>query len=118
MTSKDINVNGKKCDLPEKQFEFLIKYEKLYAEGIDFRYEDYRDINQKGKADYNNKKLIMLPIQKNLSMLIFKKTQMVFEAKRGVVEVGADQVGVDDPHVLRKAIAAESREGSSGHVRR
>ena len=37
--------------------------------------------------------------------------------KEIVVEVGADQKGmVGDPHVLRYAIAAESREGSPGHV--
>ena len=38
--------------------------------------------------------------------------------KIAVVEVGADQTVGGRLYVLRQAIAAESREGSSGHVLR
>ena len=47
INSKEVNVNGNKCDLPEKYFEFLRKYEKLYGKEFVSKYEDYRDINQK-----------------------------------------------------------------------
>ena len=33
------------------------------------KYDDYRDIDQKEKSDYNNKRLNMLPIYKELSKL-------------------------------------------------
>ena len=37
---KKLNVNGIICDLLEKYFEFLSKYEKLYAKEFDPKYED------------------------------------------------------------------------------
>ena len=47
INSKEVNVNGNKCDLLKKYFEFLNKYEKPYGKDFDSKYEDYRDINQK-----------------------------------------------------------------------
>ena len=78
--SKELNVNGKICDLLEKFFKFLNKYEKQYGKEFDSRYDDYRDINEKGKTDYMNKKLNKLPIHKKLSKLDSNKTQMDFDA--------------------------------------
>ena len=52
--SKDLNVNGNICDLLEKYFEFLNKYEKQYAKEFDSKYDDYRDIGQKEKEKYVN----------------------------------------------------------------
>ena len=43
-------------------------------------YNDYRDIAQKEKEKYVNKKLNMLPIHKELSKLNSNKTQMHFDA--------------------------------------
>ena len=49
--SKDLNVNGNKCDLLENYFESLNKYEKLYAKKIDSKNEDYRDTIQRKKLN-------------------------------------------------------------------
>ena len=78
--SKELNVNGNICDLLEKYFEFLNKYEKQNAEEFNSKYDDYRDINQKEKINYINKKLNMLPIHEELSKLDSKKTQKDFDA--------------------------------------
>ena len=56
------------------------KYEKQYAKEFDSKYDDYRDIHQKGKTDYINKKLNMLPIHKESSKLDSNKTQTDFDA--------------------------------------
>ena len=78
--SKELNVNGKICDILEKYFEFLNKYEKHYAKEFDSKYNDYRDIAQKEKEKYVNRKLNLLPIHKELSKLDSNKTQMDFDA--------------------------------------
>ena len=78
--SKELNVNGNICDLLEKDFKFLNKYEKEYVKEFDSKYDDYRDIDQKEKEKYVNRKLNMLPIHKELSKLDLKKTQMDFDA--------------------------------------
>ena len=78
--SKELNVNGNICDLLEKYFEFLNENEKQYAREFDSNYDDYRDINQKEKEKYVNKKLNMLPIHKQLSKLDLNKTHMDFDA--------------------------------------
>ena len=49
ISSKKLNVNGNICDLLEKNFEFLKKYEKIYAKEFESKNEVYRDINQKEK---------------------------------------------------------------------
>ena len=56
------------------------KYKKLYAKEFDLECDDYRDIIQKEKTDYINKKLKMLPIHKELSKIDLKKTQMDFDS--------------------------------------
>ena len=47
-------------EISEMYFEFLNKYEKLYAKKFDSKNDDYRDFNQKEKNDYINKKLNMI----------------------------------------------------------
>ena len=78
--SKELNVNGNICDILEKYFEFLHKYEKQYAKEFNSKFDDYRYINQKEKEKYVNKKLNMLPIHKTLSKLDSNKTQVDFDA--------------------------------------
>ena len=78
--SRKLKVNGNVCKLLEKYFEFLNKYEKLYAKEFDSKYEDYRDNNQKQKTSCSNIKLNMLPIHEALSKLNMNKTQMDFDA--------------------------------------
>ena len=78
--SKELNDNGNVCDILEKYFEFLNKHEKQYAKEFDSKYDDYRDIDQKEKEKYVNKKLNMLPIHKKLSKLDSNKTQMDYDA--------------------------------------
>ena len=46
---KELNVNVNICNLLEKYFKFLSKYEKQYGKEFDSRYGDYRDINEKEK---------------------------------------------------------------------
>ena len=78
--SKELSVNGNICDLLGKYFKILNKYEKQYGKEFDSRYDDYRDINEKEKTDYMNKKLKMLPIHQELSKLDLNQTQMDFDA--------------------------------------
>ena len=78
--SKELNVNGNICEILEKYFEFLNKYEKQHAKEFDSKYDDYRDIDQKEKEKYVDRKLNMLPIHKELSKLDSNKTQMDFDA--------------------------------------
>ena len=78
--SKELNVNGNICDLLEKYFEFLNKHEKQYVKEFDSKFDDYRDIDQKEKGKFVNRKLDMLPIHKELSKLDSNKTQMDFDA--------------------------------------
>ena len=78
--SEELNVNGNICDILEKYFGFLNKYEKQYATEFDSKYDDYRDIDQKEKTDNVNKKLNTLSIHKELSKLDSNKTQMDFDA--------------------------------------
>ena len=78
--SKELNVNGNICDLLEKCFKFLNKYEKQYGKEFDSRYDNYRDINEKETENYVNRKINMLPIHKELSKLDSNKTQMDFDA--------------------------------------
>ena len=47
--SKVLNVNGNICEILEKYFKFLNKYEKQCAKGFDSKYDDCRDIDQKEK---------------------------------------------------------------------
>ena len=78
--SKELNVNGNICDLLEKYFDFLNKYEKQHAKEFDSKYNDYRDIDQKEKEKYVNRKLNTLPSHKELSKLDSNKTQTGFDA--------------------------------------
>ena len=79
--SKEINVNSKsnEYEILEEYFKFLNEHEKQYTEEFKLKYDDYRDINQKEKEEYVNKKLNMLPIHKELSKLNSNKTQMAFD---------------------------------------
>ena len=78
--SKELKFNGNICDISQKYFEFLNKYEKQPAKEFDSKYLDFRDIVQKEKTDFINKKLTMLPIHKELSKLNSNKTQMGYDA--------------------------------------
>ena len=78
--SKELNVNGNICEILEKYFKFLNENQQLYAKEFDTKYDDYRDIKEKEKTDFFNKKLNMLPIHKELSKLDSNKTQMDFDA--------------------------------------
>ena len=71
--SKELDVNGNLCDLLERYFKLLNKYEKQYAKEFDSKYDDYRDIDQKEKTDYINKELNVLSIPKKLFKLDSKK---------------------------------------------
>ena len=79
--SKELNVNddSNEYEVLEKYFEFLKEHEKQYAEEFNSKYDDYRDINQKEKTNYINKKLNMLSVHKELSKLDSNKTQMGYD---------------------------------------
>ena len=78
--SKELNVDGNGSDILGKYFEFLNEHEKQYEKEIDSKYDDYRDINQKEKTDFINKKPNMLSIHKELPKLNSNETQMDFDA--------------------------------------
>ena len=77
---KELNVNGNECEILEKFFEFLNENEELYVKEFDSKYDDYRDIDQKEKEKYVNRKFNKLPIHKELSKLNSNKTQMAYGA--------------------------------------
>ena len=79
--SKELNVNNNsnEYEVLEKYFEFLKEHEKHYAKEFISKYDDYRNINQKEKTNYINKKLNMLSIHKELSELDSNKTQMGYD---------------------------------------
>ena len=77
---KEFNVNGNICEILEKCFEFLNKYEKKYAKEFDSKYGDYRDFDEKEKTEFFNKKFNTLPIHKVLSKVGLYKIQMDFDA--------------------------------------
>ena len=79
--SKELIVNrdSNEYEILEKYFEFLNENEKQYGKEFDSNYDDYREINQKEKEKYVNKKLNMLPIHKELSKLDSNKSQMNFD---------------------------------------
>ena len=78
--SKELDNNGIISEFLEKFFKFLSQYEKQYAKEFDSKYDDKRDIDQKEKADFNNKKINMLAIHKELSKLDSNKSQMDYDA--------------------------------------
>ena len=78
--SKELNVIGNEYEVLEKYFEFLNEHGKQNAKEFDPKLDDYRDINEKEKTDFINKKLNMLPIHKELSKLDSNKTQMDYDA--------------------------------------
>ena len=78
--SKEININGNICNLLERYFNFLNKYEKQYDNEFDSNYDDYRDIDQQEKTDYFHKKANTLPFHKELSKLDSNNTQMDSDA--------------------------------------
>ena len=78
--SKEINVNGNVCEILGKSFEFLNKYEKQYAKEFDSKYDDFRNVDQKEKEKYANKKRNMLYIHKELAKLDSNFTQMDYDA--------------------------------------
>ena len=63
----ELNINGNICEILKKYFELLNKNETQNAKEFDSKYNDYRDIHQKEKTNYINKKLNILPIHKELS---------------------------------------------------
>ena len=79
VTSKELNVKDNECEVLEKYFEFSNEHEKQNAEEFDSKYDDYRDINEKEKTDFINKKLNMLPIHKELPNIDSNKTQMGYD---------------------------------------
>ena len=78
------------------------KYEKLYAEEIDSKFNEYRDINRKEKENYINKKPILLPIDEQLSKLGFKNTQVDFDATRHIVKMGGKVIEIHEEVVYRE----------------
>ena len=78
--SKELNVKGNECEILEKYFKFLNENEKLYAEELDSKHDDGRDIIQEEKTDYVSKKLSLLPIYEEMSKLDSNKTQMDYDA--------------------------------------
>ena len=60
--SKQLNVDGNECEILEKYSEFLNEHEKQYANEFGLKYVDYRDIDQKEKTKYVNRKLNMFSI--------------------------------------------------------
>ena len=53
--SKELDKTGNVCEILEKYFKFLNKYEKQHAKEFDSKYDGYRDNDQKQKTDFFNK---------------------------------------------------------------
>ena len=78
--SKEIDINGNKCEILDKCFGFVNKYEKMYAKEFESKYDDYRDINQKEKTDFNNNKHNMLANHKQMSKIDLNVIQLASDA--------------------------------------
>ena len=57
-----------------------MEHENQYAEEFNSKYDDYRDIKQKEKIFFLNKKLNMLSIHQELSKLDSNESQMDYDA--------------------------------------
>ena len=77
---KQIDTNGNICEILDKSFEFLNKYNKLYAKEFDSKHDDCRDINQMEKIEFFNNNFAMLAIHKQLSKLDSNIIQLDFDA--------------------------------------
>ena len=52
---KELNVSGNVCEILEKYFQLLNKYEKQYTKEFDSKYDVYRNFDQKEKERYVKK---------------------------------------------------------------
>ena len=75
--SKELDNNGKICEILINFFENTSKQRKKEEDDYDSQFKDYRDINQDQKAKYINDKLSKLPIHYNLQKLNFDKVMMI-----------------------------------------
>ena len=78
--SKKIDFNGKICEGLDKYFEYESKQRKIIENEHDSQFKDYRDINQKDKEKYVNKKLSNLSIHEKLQKLNLIKVLMDIDA--------------------------------------
>ena len=77
---KEIDTNDNICEILDKSFEFLNKYNKLYAKEFDSKHDDGRGINQMEKTEFFNVNFTMLAIHKQLSKLGSNIIQLDFDA--------------------------------------
>ena len=77
--SAELNINGNKCKILKKYFEYVIKHKEIFKENYKSKLEDCRDICKKEKAKYVNNKLSKLPIHNKLKHLDLNNVMMDFD---------------------------------------
>ena len=78
--SKELNVNGKLLEILEKYFEYTKKLKKMIENEFQSQIKDYRDIDEKEKTNYINKKINKLPIHEKLRKSNLNDVMMDFDA--------------------------------------
>ena len=67
--SKELDINGKLCEILEKYFEYINKLRKLIDNNYDSQLEDYRDKNRDEKSKKTNDKLSEITIHESSQKL-------------------------------------------------
>ena len=78
--SEQLNIQGNKCEVMEKYFEYTYKHRKIIENEYDSQFDDYRDINQEGRTNYINKKLSKLTKHEKLKKLSLNDFMIDFDA--------------------------------------
>ena len=78
--SKELDVNGNKCEILDRSFQYENKHRKIIEHAYDSQFKDKRDINQDEKSKHVNDKLTKLPLHKKLQKLNLNDVVMNFDA--------------------------------------
>ena len=78
--SKELDINGKVCEILERCFEYTNKHRKLTKDENDSQFIDYRDNNEEERTKHINKEFNKQPIHKKIEKLNHNVVMMDFDA--------------------------------------
>ena len=78
--SKELNVNGKICEILEKYSEYTNKHRKLIEKEYDSQFKDYRENDEEERTKHIHKELNKIPKHKKLQKLNLNDVLMDFDA--------------------------------------
>ena len=77
---KELDINGNKCEILDKYFEFTNKHRKIIENEYNSQFEDYKDIDHEGRKNYINNKLSKLTLHEKFKKLNVKNFLKDFDA--------------------------------------